>query len=339
MIGSRLMVELRSGLSHQESASYRVQKPSRQSLNEEIFMLLDEVKAGVIKSLRSNNNMTAWMDLILNKEQHSETPALPINNTAAAPVAWFLRLPLEIREQIYSYLIEHYPKYHGSGMNPSPAGKIIFRRNRFHSAILSTNWQIKEEALHVFYRETVWHIQIPAVSTQPQPSYHGFRYWTLLQKHPLFKLMRHIKLVFMMPNVAPHTCIKPDTTIDIYGRVRRFGYSIDIRPRRFVIEQIVKALAHAHALKTVSIRWNDIIGWGDWEDKYLCLLPLEKLPVHCVVESVDLALPLIMDYDLYRSWILEQTPEPSQNPSIDLHRLNELGRKKLEIFFTEIASK
>ena len=290
-------------------------------------------------SLPSNNSTTAWMDLVLNEGQHSETAALPITNTAAAPVAWFLRLPLEIREQIYSYLIEHYPRYHGSGMNPSPVGKIIFRRNRFHSAILSTNWQIKEEALQVFYRETIWHIQIPAASTRPRPSYHGFRCWTFLQKHLFFKFMRHIKLVFMTPNVAPHTCIKPDTTIDIYGRVRRFGYSTDIRPRQLVVEQIVKALAHAPALKTVSIRWNDIIGWGDWEDKYLCLLPLENLPVRCVVESVDLELPLIMDYDMYRSWILEQAPEPSQNPSIDLHRLNEHGLEKLDNFLTEIASK
>ncbi|KAK0517110.1 hypothetical protein JMJ35_000265 [Cladonia borealis] len=186
-------------------------------------------------SLPSNHNTTVWMDLILNKEQHSETPALPITNTAAAPVAWFLRLPLEIREQIYSYLIDHYPKYHGS--------------------------------------------------------------------------------------------------------VREFGYSTDVRPRRFVIEQIVKALAHAPALKTVSIGWNDIIGWGDWDVKYLCLLPLEKLPVRCVVESVDLTLPLIMDYGLYRSWVLKQTREPSQNPSIDLHRLNEHGLKKLDNFLTEIASK
>ena len=302
-------------------------------------MLLDEIKAGVNMSLPSNNNTTAWMDLNLNKEQHAETPALPITNTAAAPVAWFLRLPLEIREQVYSYLIDHYPKYHGSGMNPSPAGKIIFRRNRFHSAILSTTWQIKEEALHVFYRETVWYIQIPAVSTRPQPSYHGFRYWILLQKHLFLKFVRHIKLVFMTPNVAPHTCIKPDTTIDIYGRVRRFGYSADIRPRQFVVEQIVKALAHAPALKTVSIRWNDIIGWGDWEDKYLCLLPLEKLPVRCVVESVDFALPLIMDYDMYRSWILEQAREPSQDQRIDLLRLNEHGLKKLDNFLTKIASK
>ena len=339
MIGSRLMVELRSGISHHESASYRVQNLLRQSLYQRTFMLLDDVKAGVNMSLPSNHNTTAWLDLILHKEQHSETPALPITNTAAAPDAWFLRLPLEIREQIYSHLIDHYPKYHGSGMNPSPAGKIIFRRNRFHSAILSTNWQIKEEALHVFCRETAWHIQIPAVSTQPQPSYHGFHYWKLLHKHPFFKLMRHIKLVFMMPNMGPNICIKPNGTIDIYGRVRRFGYLTDVRPRQFVVEQIVKALAHAPALKTVSIEWNDIVGWGDWEDRYLCLLPLEKLPARCVVESVDLALPPAMDYGLYQSWFWKQTREPSQNPNIDLHRLNEHGRKKLVDFLTEIASK
>ena len=139
--------------------------------------------------------------------------------------------------------------------------------------------------------------------------------------------------------MAPNSYIKADGTCYNYGIVREFGYSTDVRPRRFVVEQIVKALAHAPALKTVSIGWNDIIGWGDWDVKYLCLLPLEKLPVRCVVESVDLTLPLIMDYGLYRSWVLKQTREPSQNPSIDLHRLNEHGLKKLDNFLTEIASK
>ena len=92
-------------------------------------MVLDEVLVGVNMSLRSHENMAFVNDLSLNKEQRSETLALPITSTAAAPIACFLGLPLEIREQIYSYLIDHYPKYHGSGMIPSPAGKILFRRN------------------------------------------------------------------------------------------------------------------------------------------------------------------------------------------------------------------
>ena len=115
--------------------------------------MLNEVKVGVNRSLRSHHNMIVSNDLPLNEEQRSGTPASPITNTAAAPNACFLGLPLENRERIYSYLIIYYPKNHGFVMNPSPAGNIISRRN---SAILSTNRQIKVEALYVFYKETVW---------------------------------------------------------------------------------------------------------------------------------------------------------------------------------------
>ena len=106
-------------------------------------------------SLRSHHKTIVSSDLSLNKEQRSETSASLITNTAAAPNACFLGLPLEIREQIYSYLIDHYPKTHGFVMNPSPAGNIISQRN---SAILSSNRLIKEEALYILYRETVWYI-------------------------------------------------------------------------------------------------------------------------------------------------------------------------------------
>ena len=118
-------------------------------------MVLDETLVGVNMSLSSHEKLTPASDWSLSKEQRSGTLALPITSTAATPIACFLGLPLEIREQIYGYLIDDYPKYHGSGMIPSPLGKIIFRRILFHSAILSTNCQIKEEALPVFYRETV----------------------------------------------------------------------------------------------------------------------------------------------------------------------------------------
>lgn len=61
-------------------------------------MLLEEVKPGVIMSLRSDQNTTVSTNISLNKEQRSETSALPITSTGAAPMACFLGLPLEIRE-------------------------------------------------------------------------------------------------------------------------------------------------------------------------------------------------------------------------------------------------
>ena len=302
--------------------------------------MLDEVRVGVNMSLHSHQNTTVSSDLSLDKEQRSETSALPITNTAATPNACFLGLPLEIREQIYSYLIDHYPKNHGSVMNPSPAGNIISRRNSFHSAILSTNRQIKEEALYIFYRETVWYIRIPAASIMRPCLYWPFRCWKLLETcHPFFKLMRHIKLDFMMPYMHRDSYMAANRTIAICGIVRGFEYETDVLPRRTAVKQIVKALLHVPALKTVSIEWNDIAGWGDWKEKCLCLLPLKKLPVCCVVESVDLALPPKMDYNLYQSWVLEQERETSQNRGIDRYGLNYQGLEKLGSYLTKITSK
>ncbi len=223
--------------------------------------MLDEVKVGVNMSLRSHQNTTVSSNLSPDKEQRSETSALPITNTAAAPNACFLGLPLEIREQIYSYLIDHYPKNHGSVMNPSPAGNVISRRNSFHSAILSTNRQIKEEALYIFYRETVWYIRIPAASILRPSLYWPFRCWKLLQRcHPFFKLMRHIKLDFMMPYTHRDSYMAANRTLALYGIVREFQYSTDVLPRQSAVNQIVKALVHAPALRTVSIEWHDIAG-------------------------------------------------------------------------------
>ena len=114
--------------------------------------------------------------------------------------------------------------------------------------------------------------------------------------------MRHIKLVFVILHMPCGTCMNADRTFAIHDMLRQFGYLTDVSPRRFVVEQIVKALAHAPALKTVSIEWNHIAGWGNWEIKHLRLRPLERLMVHCVVEDVNLALPPTMDHNFYHSW-------------------------------------
>ena len=290
-------------------------------------------------SLHSLQTTIISTDLSLDQCQPSETSASLITNAAVAPDAWFLGLPLEIREQIYSYLINHYPKDHDSGMKSSPAGNIIFRRNSFHSAILSTNGQINEEALRVFYRETVWYIRIPAASILPRAPYWAFCSWKYLQKYPFFRLMRHIKLDFGRPYMHRDSYMATNRTFTLHGRVRGFECTTDVLPRRSAVEQIVNALVHVPALKTVSIEWNDIVGWGNWEEKCLCLRPLEKLPVHCVVESVKLAFPPRISPDFYRSWVLEQAGETWQNGSVRPYGLNERGLEKLGNYLTEITSK
>ena len=108
-----------------------------------------------IMSLPSPHTTIVSNDISIDKAQPSETSASPITNAAVAPNAWFLGLPLEIREEVYSYLINHYPEDPDSGWKRSLAGNTIFRRNTFHSAILSTNGQVNEEVLRVFYRQTV----------------------------------------------------------------------------------------------------------------------------------------------------------------------------------------
>ena len=293
-------------------------------------------------SLTSPHTTIISSDLSLDKDQPSETSASPITNAAVAPAAWFLGLPLEIREQVYSYLINHYPEDHGSGIKSSPAGNIVFRRNSFHSAILSTDCQIKEEALRVFYRETVWYIRIPGASILPRSPYWAFPSWKSLQKHPFFRFIRHIMLDFGRPYMHKDSFMTTNRRFALHGRVRGFEYTTDVLPRRLAVEQVVNALVHVPALKTVSIEWNDNIGWGDWDEKCLCLRPLEKLPVHCVVESVNFAFPPRMNSDFIQSWLLEQARETGQSGSIrrfGLFEANQRGLEKLGNYLTEITSK
>ena len=279
-------------------------------------------------------------DSSTDKDQPSETSALPITNAAVAPAAWFLRLPLEIRELVYSYLINHYPKDHGSNMKFSPAGNIIFRRNSFHSAILRTDCQIREEALRVFYRETVWYIRIPGASILPRSPYWAFQSWKSFQKHPFFKFIRHIMLDFERPHMHNDSLMIANRRFALHGRVRGFEYTTDVLPRRSAVEHVVNALVHLPALKTVSIEWNDIAGWGDLDEKCLCLRPLEKLPVRCVVESVNFAFPPTVTSDFLQSWLLEQACETWQDGSwFGLFEHSQRGLEKLGNYLTGITRK
>ena len=129
-----------------------------------------------------------------------------------------------------------------------------------------------------------------------------------------------------------------DRTFASLGSVRGFHYTTDVLPRRLAVEQIVNALVHVPALKTVSIEWKDVIGWGEWEEKCLCLRPLENLPVRCVVNSVDLAFPPIMSLDFFRSCVSEQARK-TRHPRAARRELSERGLEKLRNCLTEIRSK
>ena len=129
-----------------------------------------------------------------------------------------------------------------------------------------------------------------------------------------------------------------DRTFTSLGSVRGFHCTTDVLPRRLAVEQIVNALVHVPALKTVSIEWKDVIGWGEWEEKCLCLRPLEELPVRCVVKSVDLALPRTMSADFYRACVSE-VARKTWHPRVVRRELSKRGLEKLRNYLTEIMSK
>lgn len=342
MIGLRLVVELRSELTHHfhpRFSNIPLRTKHQAVMNLKRFHNTESSQIGDFNmSLRSPHITIISDDLSLNKAQPSGTSASPITNAAVAPNAWFLGLPLEIREQVYSYLLTHYTEDHDIAMKPSPAGDIIFRRNIFHSAILSTNGQVNEEALRVFYRQTVWHIRIPAANVLLLSPYWAFPSLESLQKHPFFKFIRHIMLDFGRPYMQRDGHMAANRTFASHGRVRGFDCTTDVLPRRSAVEQIVNALVHVPALKTVSIEWKDVIGWGEWEEKCLCLRPLEKLPVRCVVESVKLAFPPHMSIDFYRSCVSEQAHKTWQ-PRIVRRELSKRGLEKLGNYLTDIMGK
>ncbi len=137
-----------------------------------------------------------------------------------------------------------------------------------------------------------------------------------------------------MPYMHRDIYMAKNRTFAFYGRVRGFEYSTDVLPRRSAIEQIVNALVHASALKSVSIEWKDIAGWGDWEERCLCLQPLEKLSVYCVVENVDIAFPPTTEHDLYRLLIFKQARRTRRNGSIGPYGLCASGLEKLGNYLT-----
>ena len=247
-------------------------------------------------------------------------------------------LPLEIRDQIYVNLIDQNPQDQKSIVKQGPAGNIIVRRNKLHSAILNTNSQVRQEVLQVFYRETVWHIRIPAASMLPRSPYFAFGSLTHLQQHPFFESIRHVKLEFMATHLNKDVYMGPHGEVSLRGRTRAFHPPTDVVPRRQAAEQICNALLHASALKSVTIEWSDVIGWGQWEEKFPILQPLSKLPVNPVMEAVCTNFTPRIDFQ-YLTQFLPKPLQPVHQETAACQLQNSIGKQNLDSYLVSLAEK
>lgn len=101
----------------------------------------------------------------------------------------------ELQCQIYGYLVFHVPNG-----RPSPTKGVICREGMIHTAILTTNRKVYNEALPVIYGNTTWHIEIwnnPAPISIPDDV-------VQLTTLPDFQQTRHFQLVIYMLKATIH---------------------------------------------------------------------------------------------------------------------------------------
>ncbi|OJD24660.1 hypothetical protein ACJ73_03980, partial [Blastomyces percursus] len=82
----------------------------------------------------------------------------------------FLSLPIELRSDIYFYLLIVDPSMDAPDDLNKPLDKVLCLQ------ILHVNRQIREEALHILLHKNVWiHFQIRAITVPKHVSYHIYR--------------------------------------------------------------------------------------------------------------------------------------------------------------------
>ena len=212
-------------------------------------------------------------------------------------------------------------------------------------AILNTSYQICDEALQVIYRETKWHIKIPAAAILPRSPYWAFGSLAHLQEHPFFKKIRNVVLEFENPHLERTALMGSHCEVTVEGRSRVFHPPTDVLPKQHAVEQIVNALLSVTALKSVAIEWSDIIGWGQWEQKFPILQPLGKLPVKCEVKRVHTDFTSRIETQLYHRFLPKDI---RHDPAFTLRDINQeiaarrsqssIGKQKLSEFLATLKN-
>ncbi|KAI4126411.1 MAG: hypothetical protein LQ347_004985 [Umbilicaria vellea] len=156
-----------------------------------------------------------------------------------------LRLPVEIRLEIYRHLLKHRPLDH-----PFDGLAITSAAYTFDPAALHLNKQIASEAKRVFYGENTWKVVISF----------NFNYFRLLnglaalRQRSFLPHMRRFHLRFDLCN-------------KMLNEYPSFGLVEYCHQTKLNAEKTCRVLAALPALQVVEISWVDDTHGGSWEQK------------------------------------------------------------------------
>lgn len=166
------------------------------------------------------------------------------------------RLPLELRQQIYSYLL---PRENVSHPLPSVGITSVSHRPPA-AALLNIHPIIADELLDFFYTISTWKLIFS----------HAFNFFRVdpdlrrLQQSPSLSRLRRVEVVFYCDILL----------LKEYHTIGLGSFCDEIRRRA---DRACDVLLQAAQLKSVTVSWIDTTGTGGWTEKAKILTPLRKL--------------------------------------------------------------
>ncbi|KAH9845485.1 hypothetical protein Tdes44962_MAKER06611 [Teratosphaeria destructans] len=171
----------------------------------------------------------------------------------AAP---FFQLPLELRQEIYSYLIMPGPVSH-----PLPGvGITSVSHKLLSSALLFINKQFTSDILDYYYTITTWKLIFS----------HAFNFFRVdpcldgLARSPVLRHIQKVEVVYFCDILL----------LKNYPSFGMTRFCDEIRKRA---DRACEVLSQCERLRSVTVSWIDTTLSGDWSEKATTLQPLRRL--------------------------------------------------------------
>lgn len=178
-----------------------------------------------------------------------------LQKRTAAPI---LRLPLELRQQIYAYLL---PRENTS--HPLPSVGITSVSHRPPStSLLNIHSQLTDEILDYFYTISTWKLVFS----------HAFNFFRVdpdlrrLESSPSLDQIRKVEVIFFCDVLL----------LKNYPSFGLESFCAEIKKRA---SRACDVLCQADKLRTVVVSWNDSTNTGHWEEKAKIVEPLKNLSI------------------------------------------------------------
>ncbi|KAK0854934.1 hypothetical protein LTR03_002042 [Friedmanniomyces endolithicus] len=198
---------------------------------------------------------TAHTDIV-SKTQHDSTSYKTPSSSSIDPSSTLLRLPLELRQQIYAYLLPR-----GNITHPLPSVGITSISHRLPSTILlNIHPTITAELLDYFYAITTWKLIFS----------HAFNFFRVdpnlenLEKIATLRHLRKVEIVFFCDILL----------LKEYPSFGLQDFCTEIKRR---CQRACSVLTKAERLSSVTVSWIDTTLTGGWEEKATILQPLLQL--------------------------------------------------------------